>query len=55
MFGGATNYVETVDTILNYVDEQHPTTDELVGWHRGHFARVSRVKGEDGRSTVIKE
>ncbi|SIS19649.1 HNH endonuclease [Natronorubrum thiooxidans] len=41
MFGGATSYVETLDAILEYVDEQHPTTDELVGWHRGRFARVS--------------
>lgn len=41
MFGGATSYVETLDAILEYVDEQHPTTDELVGWHRGSFARVS--------------
>ncbi|WP_265112033.1 HNH endonuclease [Halosolutus halophilus] len=41
MFGGATSYIETLDAILAYVDEQHPTTDELVGWHRGSFARVS--------------
>lgn len=41
MFGGATSYVETLDAILEYVDAQHPTTDELVGWHRGRFERVS--------------
>lgn len=41
MFGGATSYVESLDPILDYVDEQQPTTKELVGWHRGHFARVS--------------
>ena len=41
MFGGATSYVESLDSILDYVDEQQPTTEELVGWHRGHFTRVS--------------
>ncbi len=41
MFGGATSYVETLDTILAFVDEHEPTTDELVGWHRGTFDRVS--------------
>ncbi|GAB7020298.1 hypothetical protein JCM18750_31590 [Halostagnicola bangensis] len=41
MFGGGTNYVNTLNAILHYVDEQHPTTDELVGWHRGSFANVS--------------
>ncbi|SDR06309.1 HNH endonuclease signature motif containing protein [Natronobacterium texcoconense] len=41
MFGGATSYVGTLEAIIEYVDEQHPTTDELVGWHRGSFARVS--------------
>jgi putative restriction endonuclease len=34
MFGGATSYVDTLDTIINYVDDQHPTTDagSLVVW-----------------------
>jgi len=41
MFGGATHYVETLDLILYYVDEHHPTTDELVGWHQGAFEQVS--------------
>ncbi len=41
MFGGATSYAETLDAIVEYVDAQHPTTDELVGWHRGRFERVS--------------
>ncbi len=41
MFGGATNYVDTFDSIVDYVDEQRPTTDEFVGWHRGRFDRVS--------------
>ena len=42
MFGGATQYVKTVDAILKYVDEVQPTTDGLVGWHRGTFDRVSK-------------
>ncbi len=41
MFGGATSYVETLNEIIEYVNAQRPTTDELVGWHRGRFERVS--------------
>lgn len=41
MFGGATSHVETLDEIIEYVNAQRPTTDELVGWHRGRFERVS--------------
>lgn len=41
MFGGATSYVDTLDAILAYVTSREPTTDELVGWHRGTFDRVS--------------
>lgn len=41
MFGGATNYVATLDAILEFVAAQQPTTDELIGWHRGRFDRVS--------------
>ncbi len=41
MFGGATNYVATLDAILEFVESHSPTTDELVGWHRGTFERVS--------------
>lgn len=41
MFGGATNYVETLDAILAFVAQHEPTTDELVGWHRGSFDGVS--------------
>ena len=41
MYGGATSYVETLDEIIEYVNAQQPTTDELVGWHRGRFERVS--------------
>ncbi|MFD1513481.1 HNH endonuclease [Halomarina rubra] len=43
MFGGATQYVETVDAILEYVEDVHPSTDDLVGWHRGTFERVSKA------------
>lgn len=41
MFGGASRYVETLDMILEFVASYNPTTDELVGWHRGTFANVS--------------
>lgn len=41
MFGGGTQYVETLDAILEFVETHHPTTDELIGWHRGNFANVS--------------
>ncbi|MFC4408137.1 HNH endonuclease [Haloarchaeobius iranensis] len=41
MFGGATRYVETLDAILAFVDAHKPSTDELVGWHRGQFDGVS--------------
>jgi len=41
MFGGGTQYVETLDGILEFVEAHKPTTDELVGWHRGSFQNVS--------------
>ena len=41
MFGGGTRYVETLDAILAFVDAHQPTTEELVGWHRGSFSNVS--------------
>ena len=41
MFGGGTQYVETLNAILAVVDEHQPTTDELIGWHRGTFQNVS--------------
>ena len=41
MFGGATRYVETLDALVSFVEAHGPTTDELVGWHRGQFANVS--------------
>jgi putative restriction endonuclease len=41
MFGGGTRYVETLDAILEFVEAHQPTSDELVGWHRGSFQNVS--------------
>ena len=41
MFGGGTRYVRTLDAILEFVTSHTPTTDELIGWHRGTFERVS--------------
>lgn len=41
MFGGGTQYVETLDEILECVASQQPPTDELVGWHRRTFTNVS--------------
>ncbi len=41
MFGGGTRYVETLDAVLEFVEAHQPTTDELVGWHRGNFSNVS--------------
>ena len=41
MFGGGAKYVETLDAILAFIEEHQPTTDELVGWHRGSFPNVS--------------
>lgn len=41
MFGGGSRYVETLDAILEFVAGHQPTTDELVGWHRGAFSNVS--------------
>lgn len=40
MFGGGTQYVETMEAILEFVESHQPTTDELIGWHRGTFANV---------------
>ncbi len=41
MLGGGTRYVDTLDAIIEFVDTHNPTTDELVGWHRGTFTNVS--------------
>ncbi|WP_276246169.1 HNH endonuclease [Haladaptatus sp. YSMS36] len=48
MFGGATQYVETLNTTLAFVDSYHPTTDELVAWHQETFANVS------SRSSIMR-
>ena len=54
MFGGATNYVETLDDVLEFVETNQPTTDELVGWHRGRFANVSSWDGIMQRLTYLE-
>lgn len=41
MFGGGTKYVETLNSILEFVETHQPTTNELVEWHRETFANVS--------------
>jgi len=41
MFGGGTRYVDTLDGIVEFVETHNPTTDEMVGWHRGTFPNVS--------------
>ncbi len=41
MFGGGTRYVETLDMVLEFVEEHQPTTDEFVRWHRETLSNVS--------------
>lgn len=41
MFGGATYYVRSLNSQLSFIETHHPTTDELVQWHRETFANVS--------------
>lgn len=53
MFGGATRYVETLNAILEFVDSYQPTTDELVGWHRETFTRVSSRKSIERRISYL--
>nr|WP_277504884.1 hypothetical protein [Haladaptatus sp. DYSN1] len=48
MFGGATQYIETLDATLAFVDSSYPTTDELVAWHQETFANVS------SRSSIMR-
>lgn len=55
MFGGATNYVETLDGILEFVEAHQPTTDELVGWHRGTFVNVSSRDSIMRRLTYLEQ
>lgn len=54
MFGGATNYVETLNATLEFVETNQPTTNELVGWHRGTFANVSSWDGIMQRLTYLE-
>lgn len=55
MFGGGTQYVESLIAILDFVAEQNPTTDELVGWHRGTFANVSSRDSIMRRVTYLEQ
>lgn len=55
MFGGATNYVETLDAILTFVTSHRPTTDELVGWHRGMFEQVSSRESIQRRIDYLED
>jgi putative restriction endonuclease len=55
MFGGGTNYVETLDAILEFVQTHQPTTDELVGWHRGTFVNVSSRSSIMRRVSYLQE
>jgi len=55
MFGGGTRYVETLDAILEFVTDHHPTTAELVGWHRGTFERVSSRKSIMRRVSYLQQ
>ena len=55
MFGGATQYVETLDMVLGFVASHHPTIDELVGWHRGSFERVSSRESIMRRVTYLRQ
>ncbi len=55
MFGGATQYVDTLDAILAFVTQHQPTTDELVGWHRGSFANVSSRESIIRRVTYLQQ
>jgi len=62
MFGGGTHYIETLDAILEFVASHTPTTDGLVGWHRGTFERgvnyyerdrIQKLEVEGGDITAI--
>lgn len=55
MFGGGTQYVATLDAILEFVASHNPTTDELVGWHRGTFDRVSSRDSIMRRVSYLKQ
>jgi len=55
MFGGGARYVETLDSILEYVETTQPSTDELVGWHRGAFENVSSRDSITRRITYLQQ
>jgi putative restriction endonuclease len=55
MFGGGTQYVESLTAILEFVAAHQPTTDELVGWHRGTFANVSSRDSIMRRVTYLQQ
>ena len=55
MFGGGTHYVDTLDAIIEFVRGYNPTTDELVGWHRGTFANVSSRDSIMRRVTYLQQ
>jgi len=54
MFGGGTQYVETLNAILSVIEEHEPTTDELIGWHRGAFQNVSSRESIMRRITYLQ-
>ena len=54
MFGGGTQYVDTLNAILSVIEEHEPTTDELVGWHRGAFQNVSSRESILRRITYLQ-
>lgn len=55
MFGGGTQYVETLNIVLEFIESHHPTTDELVGWHRGTFDRVSSRESIMRRVSYLRQ
>lgn len=55
MFGGGTRYVETLDAVLEFVTDHQPTTDELVGWHRGSFSNVLRQESIVRRVAYLQQ
>ncbi|WP_433632675.1 HNH endonuclease [Halomicrococcus sp. NG-SE-24] len=55
MFGGGTQYIETLDAILDFVEAHQPTSDELVGWHRGSFPNVSSRDSIMRRASYLQQ
>lgn len=54
MFGGSTQYVTTLNSLLEFIETQRPTTDELIDWHRGTFANVSSRDSIMRRVTYLR-